>query len=232
MRAGGGLSTAPARTAAGTDMDGWEWPRSSPRCSEDARLPNLPRPAPAVLSLTLPVGERSRLENGRVSWREARRALRRVVTVPAPPPHARCRHRAGSCRPGHGPGPGRAAGGAPGACGNLSHGRVQSGRLRGRSERKNNSSGISPCGRARRWRRDNGDPRTPAPPPPPAPQQVRPGLAAAWPPSPAEGDRGCPERGSALALSLLPRAGGDFVDFRVPARADPRAAKLAPRCCL
>lgn len=204
------VSTAPAPTAAGTGTAG-----NGPRCSEDARLPNLPRPAPAVLSLTLPVGERSRLENGRVSWREARRALRRVVTVPAPPPHARCRHRAGSCRPGHGPGPGRAAGGAPGACGNLSHGHVQSGRLRGRSERKNNSSGISPCG----GRAGGGETiATPAPRPRRRPALL--GRCGRAPPplgpSPAQGTGGVPGGAQPRPLPSRPAPAGISLIFGFP----------------
>lgn len=138
----------------------WEQPSGCSWCTEDARLPHPPRPAPAVLSLTLPVGKRSRLENGRVSWREARRALHRVLSrdrrCPVAPRvlPASCRLLLAGLRP---PGGTRMGG----ITGNLSHGRVQSGRSRGRSERKNNSSGISPCGRACRWRGHNSCPAPP-----------------------------------------------------------------------
>lgn len=120
----------------------------------------------------------------------------------------------------------------------------RAGRLRGRSERKNNSSGISPLRGGVQVAGAGGGhgsgPRTPgfadrqvrgplriAPPPDGAAASspsLRAPRTAGGPqprPNPAAGTGGRPGRGSAAAPSSPLRSGGNFVGFRLPGRVDP-----------
>lgn len=177
-------------------------------------------------------------------------------SLPRRPTHAAGIVRTAACRDPTLAAPGSGGERAGRACGNLSHGRGQSGRLRGRSERKNNSSGISPCGRARRWRGDNSDPRTPSPATPAtrAARQVRPvriaraadGAAASPPrpelrarpgaaasPQPRSRDRGASREVLSPEPPLPVPLRWRFRWFSAArARRFPKLPKTAPRRCL